>query len=57
MIGDNPKSDIRGGNNNGCVSILVRYAIQYFSAVFFDNTVLDYAAFDLEILTTQEWCI
>lgn len=27
MIGDNPKSDIRGGNNNGCVSILVRSGV------------------------------
>ncbi|KAL4437748.1 hypothetical protein ABPG74_012423 [Tetrahymena malaccensis] len=27
MIGDNPKSDIRGGNNNGCVSILVKSGV------------------------------
>ena len=25
MIGDNPKSDIKGANNNDCISILVRY--------------------------------
>lgn len=31
MIGDNPKSDIRGGNNNGCISILVRCIMQIYS--------------------------
>ena len=27
MIGDNPESDIRGGNNNGCISILVKSGV------------------------------
>ena len=27
MIGDNPKADIKGGNDNDCVSILVRTGV------------------------------
>ena len=27
MIGDNPLSDIRGGNNNDCVSIMTRTGV------------------------------